>query len=327
MTGYAVLAVLALAASWLLFAQSRFNPAVIVAMSHPQGKTAKAATQPVAESATAALLSPLDVLPGLAALSPVEVFDPETLSDKIDGKAELYLASGFQEMACRAFAAQDGERARVEAFVYAMASPKDAFAVFSGQRRPGADKLDLALNAYATENALFFTRDRYSVELVADRGGPQMRPLLEGMATALMTGLPAEKATGADSDIFPAEGLKADSVRLAVSDALGMQGLENVYTAEYALPKGEASAFLAVRESPEKARAQADEYLKFLDENGFKQTAPKDAPTGATVMALDTMVQVVMSRGKVLAGVHDAANPEAALELAKMLAAKLETAP
>jgi hypothetical protein len=205
-----------------------------------------------------------------------------------------------------------------------MESPKDAFAVFSGQRRSGGEPLPLAANAYATENAFFLTRDRFYIELVADQASPEVRPALEALTQTLLTALPQEEAQSADADLFPTKGLHRDSVRLAVSDALGMEGLENVYTADYSLDQGEAGAFLAVRPSPEEAQSQAEAYVKFLAANGFKEIKPAGAPPGATVMVLDTMVQVVMAKGRVLAGVHDAASAQAALELANEVAKAVE---
>ena len=320
--GYAILAVLATTAVWLLISQAQFNPAVIVAMNHPKGAGRLVTGQQAGgASLTASYLADLQ---GVAALSPVESYNPESLSDKIDGKAELYLASGFQEMSCRSFAAGDTGQARVEIYLYAMESSKDAFAVFSGQRRSGGEQLSLTTNAYATENAFFLTRDRFYIELVADQATPEIRPALEAQAQALLAVLPQEGSQSADAELFPAKGLHKDSVRLAVSDALGMEGLENVYTADYSLEHGEAGAFLAVRQSPEEALSQAGAYVKFLASNGFKQIQPAGSPPGATVMALDTMVQVVMAKGRVLAGVHDAVSPQAALELAGEVAKAVE---
>ncbi|GFK94374.1 hypothetical protein NNJEOMEG_02218 [Fundidesulfovibrio magnetotacticus] len=314
--GLAILAALALFAAWVGVRQARFNPAVVAALEHPF-KPGQSARNAQTAAATARYL---EDLPGFAALSPLEGYDAQTLSDRIDGKAELYLASGFSEMACRAFEAGDSARSRVEAFVYAMESPKDAFAVFSGQRRPGADALSLAENAYATPNALFFASGNHYVELVAESDSPELRPALEAMAQTLLAALPAAEPAGAsEAALFPDEGLRAGTVRLAVSDALGMEGLQNVYTAEYALPSGEASAFLAVRATPEEARAQAQAYLAFLQAAGFAPAATPPGLGDARVMAFDSMVQVVMARGRVLAGVHDATGSAPALELAALL--------
>lgn len=328
MAGYAVLSVLALLTVWLFVRQSQFSPAVIVAMNHPKGAGKLVSGQQGEMAALTA--SYLEAL-GDAALSPVESYNAETLSDKIDGKAELYLASGFQEMSNRAFTAADAAGARVDVYLYAMESPKDAFAVFSGQRRPGADQLSIAANAYATENAIFLTKDRFYLELIGAQASPQLRPALEAMAQALLAALPAlpydeGQGSGADTDLFPPEGLKKDTVRLAVSDALGLEGFQNVYTAEYALPQGEAAAFLAVRATPEEAAAQAKAYIDFLAANGFKPAAPVQSMPGVTIMTLDTLVQVVMSKGRVLAGVHDAVSSEAALALAAALSRSVDSA-
>lgn len=321
LAGYAVLSVLALLTVWLFVRQSQFNPAVIVAMNHPKG-AGKLVSGQQAEAATLTA-SFLEIL-GDAALSPVESYNAETLSDKINGKAELYLASGFQEMSNRAFAAGGAAGVRVDVYLYAMESPKDAFAVLSGQRRQGAVQLSLTANAYATENAIFLTKGRFYLELIGDQASPQLRPALEAMAQTLLAALPAlpsdeGQGSGADTDLFPPEGLKKDTVRLAVSDALGMEGFQNVYTAEYVLPQGEAAAFLAVRATPEEAAAQAKAYADFLAANGFKPAAPVQSLPGVTIMTMDTLVQVVMAKGRVLAGVHDAANTEAALALAAEL--------
>jgi hypothetical protein len=328
--GYVILSLLACLAIWLFVQQASFNPAVIVAMNHPKG-AGRIITGQLGATALTQTAGFLADLQGFAALSPVESYNPESLSDKIDGKAELYLASNFQEMACRSFAVEDAGNARVEAFLYAMESPKDAFAVFSGQRRPGADQLSLAQNAYATENAVFLTKGRSYLELVADHASPELRPALESLAQAVMAALPDDTSQGADVSLFPTPGLRADSVRLAVSDALGMEGLQNVYTAEYALPSGEASAFLAVRATPEEAAAQAEAYAAFLATLGFKEAAKEqDIPAslagapGIKVMAMEDMVQVVMAKGRTLAGVHDAVGRKAALELADALAKSLE---
>jgi hypothetical protein len=320
--GYGVLAVLAIISLWLFTTQAQFNPAVIVAMNHPKG-AGKLLTgqQAGASSQTASFLADLQ---GYSALSNIESYTPETLSDKIDGKAELYLASGFQEMSCRSFSPGDSSQARVETFLYAMESPKDAFAVFSGQRRQGAESLSLSPNAYATENAVFLTSGRFYIELVADKASPEIRPALEALAQSFLSVLPKDDSLSADADLFPPTGLKKDSLRLAVTDALGMEGLENVYTAEYSLAGGEAAAFLAVRATAEEANAQAKTYSAFLAANGFKEVKAPAGLSGAKVMALDNLVQVVMSKGRVLAGVHDAASAEAALELATELAKSLE---
>ncbi len=340
MAGYAVLAVLCALAVWLGVRQASFNPAVIVAMNAPKGK-GHVTPGAGAQAATAALFP--DVA-GYSALGPIETYDPETLSDKIDGKAELYLPAGFKEMSCRSFdlAGAGAAVVHVEVFVYDMDTPPGAFAVFSGQRRPGSDNVALGDNAYATQNALFFTKGSHYMEIVASAAPPELQPALETFATALLAALPTEALEKDESALFPTEGLKADTVRLSASDTFGLEGFNAVYTAEYRLESGEATAFLAARGTPEEAAAQAKTYLAFLTANGYlelpaagktegggKPTAAATAPDSSGALrlfGLDTSFEVVFVSGRVLAGVHDAASREAALDLAARLSASLASA-
>jgi hypothetical protein len=86
LTGYGILAGLGLIMVGLLIQQSRFNPAVIVAMRAPESKGRPQAVAGAALAATAALLPEVD---GFTPLVPTQSFGPDNLSDKIDGKAEL----------------------------------------------------------------------------------------------------------------------------------------------------------------------------------------------------------------------------------------------
>lgn len=330
MAGYAILAALCAIALWLGLEQARFNPAVIVAMNAPKGKGrvvggAAGSASPAGQAATAAFFPDA---PGFSALTPIETYDPETLSDKIDGKAELYLPAGFKEMSCRGYALAGGtaDGAHVDVYVYDMASPPGAFAVFSGQRRPGSGDVALGDNAYATPNALFFSKGPYYVEMVADRAAPGLEAALEGYATALLAALPAEEGgakAASESALFPKEGLQTDTVRLSASDTFGLEGFGGVYTAEYRLERGEATAFLASRPTPGEAQAQADAYMAFLTANGYKELTPPGAPGSLRLFALDTSFEAVFVADSMLAGVHDASSREVAEELAARLKAAL----
>jgi len=323
LTGYAIVAVLGLIAAGLLIQQSRFNPAVNLSLRAPLPSGRPQAPTGPALAATAAFLPEV---PGFAPLAPIESYGPENLSDKIDGKAELYLSAGFQEMSCRSFSLA-AVGAHVEAFVYDMGSAPNAFAVFSGQRRPGSPHLPLTANAYATGNALFFTHGQFYVEIVADRASETLLSSLETYAKALLAQLPDAAEVTAQAASFPADGLARDTVRLSATDTFGLEGLNNVLTGEYTLKSGKATAFLAERQSVEQAQAEARRYLDFLAANGYQHVQAAGPPQDATVLALDNSFEIVLVRGRILAGVHDATSLAAALELAAKLQAKLTGKP
>ena len=324
LTGYVILAVLGLITVGLLIQQSRFNPAVFVAGSAARLQGRPQAAAGGGPAATAAFIPEA---PGFIPLAAVESFGPENLSDKIDGKAELYLPAGFKAMSCRSFRLAAAGGAHVEVFLYDMGSPPNAYAVFSGQRRPGSPSIPLTANAYATANALFFTRGRFYVEIVADRAGEALPGLLSAYAAALLAKLPAEGETPNAAALFPKEGLALDTVRLCATDVFGLEGLNNVLTGEYQLKDGTATGFMASRDTPEQAQAEARRYLDFLTANGYQQVQTPGAPGDIPVLVLDNSFEMVFVEGRTLAGVHDATSPAAALELANKLRTTLKGKP
>jgi hypothetical protein len=322
--GYSILAALGVISIWLLVQQSHFNPAVTVAL---RGAKAQGRLQGAAGQASAATATLIPEVPGFTPLAPAQSFGPDNLSDKIDGKAELYLSSGFKEMSCRSFNVADPSgKAYVEAFVYDMGSAPNAFAVFSGQRRPGSPNIPLTANAYATSNALYFTRGPFYVEIVADRASAALQNSLKTYAEATLAKMPAEGKGGATkaADLFPKEGLTSDTVRLNASDVFGLEGFNNVFTGEYTLKNGTATAFLAERDTPEQAKADAERYLKFLTTNGYQKIKSPAAPEGIELLKLDNSYEIILVQGRFLAGVHDASSLEAAQELVEKVRTALK---
>jgi hypothetical protein len=320
LVGYSILATLGLIAIWLFIQQSHFNPAVTVAL---RGAKAQGTIQGGAGQAPAATAALIPEVPGFTPLAPAQSFGPDNLSDKIDGKAELYLSAGFKEMSCRSFNVADPGKAYVEVFVYDMGSAPNAFAVFSGQRRPGSPNIPLTANAYTTSNALYFTQGPFYVEIVADRASEALQKSLQAYAGALLAKMPSEgKGAPTKADLLPREGLTSDSVRLNASDVFGLEGFNNVFTGEYTLKNGTATAFLAERDTPDQAQADAKRYREFLAANGYQKIQSPATPEGIEVLKLDNSYEIILVQGRILAGVHDASSLEAALDLA----AKVRTA-
>ena len=321
LAGYSILAVLGVITVWLLIQQSAFNPAVLVAS---RGVTPQA----VSGQAAAALAALFPEVTGFTPVAPMQSYGPDNLSDKINGKAELYLSAGFKEMACRSFKLGEAGQAHVEVFIYDMGSPQNAYAVFSSQRRPDSTGIPLTANAYKTDNALFFSQGRFYVEIVGDRASEALQEALKTYASALVAKMPSEGDTKDRAQLFPKQGLAEDSVRLNASDTFGLADFNNVLTGEYTLKNGYATAFVAARDTPEQAKTEGQRYREFLGANGYKKIQAPGAPAGVEVLALeDSSFEIVLVQGKILAGVHDASSPEAAVDLVNQLITALKEKP
>jgi hypothetical protein len=312
-----VLAVLAAIAVAGYSTQFRFNPAVL---NFLQAAAATSKTSAAAESL-------MDLPEGLSPLSPPERFDRETLSDKIDGKAELYLSAGFVRLDCQRLALAGQPDLWIEGFIYDMGSPENAYAVFSTQRRADAVPTDLAEFAYRAENAFFFVHGHFYIELIASGTDDRLAASMDALARAFISSRPLAQAAIAERDLFPRRGLAAAGISLIPSDAFGFAGLDRVFAANYTLDGQDMTAFLSRRADPREAAALADAYVDFLKTYGGEVIASDDPIPGAAIVAVLEMYEIVFAQGPFLAGVHEAPSRDHALMLAKELAAKLKEAP
>lgn len=308
-----ILSALVVIGSVLVIVQGRSNPAVL--SNDEIWSSADGQNQP-----TPLPLEQFSPLPqGLEPLTAPETFNAETLSDKIDGKAELYLSAGFNRLLSQRYRNAQASDLWIEAFVYDMGNAKNAFAVFSAQRRENAESLDLTRYAYRSPNAIFMVCGRYYVELIASEASVQIMRPMEMLAAAFVRNTPAERITLAEQDLFPPQGLEKDSIALVPTDAFGFDRLTQVYTAEYRLNGETLMAYLSRRQTSAEAEALAGAYEKFLLNFGGQaieqQLSIKDA---RLIEILDTY-EVIFSYGPYVAGVREAVTRDRAVKLANQL--------
>ena len=253
-----------------------------------------------------------------------EHFDATTLSDKIDGKAELYLTSGFQSLACQRFdSAPDGEP-WFEWFVYDMDNARNAFAVFSLQRRPGAAASRVTELAYTGPNALFFVQGRWYMEMIASVSDPAVVAALEASARRFIEAHPAGETRLDELTLFPKAGQVAGSFTLHPSDAFGWDGLKDVFTMDYQAPSSSITAFASLRATPDEASTLASGYGQFLTFNGYTPWTPEGGwPPGFAGFQAFGMYEVVFHRGCVMGGMHECSSAPDAAAFARVWAGQM----
>jgi hypothetical protein len=315
----ALMVILAMVATGVFLRQFQINPAV-------RALRPEAYQQALApESGQAALIDA--AASGIPSFSPPERFGPDTLYEKINGRADLYLTSGFASLETQRFSPDEAAGAWVEVFVYDMATPANAFSVFSMQRREGARADDLLTNAYRTENALFMTHGNFYLEFIGTDASPVLQQAMGELARLFVAShgdAGAGPAPGAN--LFPMAGFTPDSLQLIAANAFGFEQLDQVYTAEYRIDATPLTAFVSPRPSPEAAFALALEYRQTLVSYGALVVDGPPPVAGAGVLRFFDTYEIVFSQGRYLAGVHEAGSLEAAAELARRLAGHLQGA-
>ncbi len=304
-----LLGILVLIAATLLWIQNRYEPA------RWREQAGQSSQKPNAH----------ETLPqGVRPLSPGERYDENSLSDKIDGKADLYLSAGFKALETRRFAlAQDPSR-WMERYVYDMGSRLHAFAVYSAQRRKDGREIGIAPYAYLSSNGLFLVHGPYYVEIIASEASEAMQARLEALGQIFIKEHPVASGTIAELDLFAAEHRLPGSRKLIANAAFGIQGMDGVFTAEYADGPDRATAYIARRADAGQAGASAEAFIAFWKEYGAETLAPPAQHPAARIAFILDNYEVVMVTGPYLFGVHEASSLDFGLKVAARLRQTIE---
>jgi hypothetical protein len=262
-------------------------------------------------------------------LTQIEVYDPGILYEKIDGKAPLYTESGFVKLLTQRFVSERDDSLWMELFVYDMGNLRNAFSVYSRQRRADVEVLSTRQFAYRTSNGLYFVHGRYYIELIGSAESAELFDAMTETAEKTRAQFAAdENAEITELTFFPEQSLVPGSNRLYLDSAFGFKDLTDIFTAQYKLGDETITAFLGKRQGAKDAQAMAGKYYDFLIENGgtAKPTSNEilESYQGKIIDFYGT-TEIVLAVGPFLAGIHEADNREAAEQLAVALANKLST--
>jgi hypothetical protein len=263
------------------------------------------------------------ILPAMALLTPPEVFGAANLSDKINGKADLYLSAGFRQLKSQRFKMSGAENSWLEIFVYDMGSLRSAFSVFSQQRRENAVPAEFGRFSYRTENALFFLHGPFYVEIIGSEEAEQLLEQMHVFSQNFIQSTPVSADILDELELFPPENLDPDSLALIADGGFGYDRFNQIFTAEYTVGDIPMTAFLSRRSSPTEAQGLVQGYRDFLIAYGGK-VVQTDLPL-KDVQVVDILgnYELFFARGNYLAGVHEAADREQAGQLALLLGRKL----
>ncbi|MGD2269353.1 MAG: hypothetical protein PVI06_03055 [Desulfobacterales bacterium] len=260
----------------------------------------------------------------LTPLSAPEVFEPLNLSDKINGKAGLYLSAGFKRLESQRFIIDGTSDDWMEVFIYDMGSSENAFSVFSAQQREDAEPAGLGKFSYRTPNALYWIHGPYYVEIIGARPSEENTRGMQHFAEAFIQNIKVETKSMAERELFPTKGLEKNNIMLIPTDAFGYEGFDRVYTAGYKIGDAELSAFISQRQTAAQAQQLASNYHQFLMAFGGENRGTNASIENARiVMILDTY-EVIFSQGPYVAGVREAAEIAQAIDLALKLKERIE---
>ena len=130
-------------------------------------------------------------------------YNSRTLFDYIDGAAELYLAYGFQNLTVRRY--EKTSRLSIVVEVYEMASPEDAYGVFSFERQDVS--AGIGQGSEFGGGLLRFWKGKYFVSVYAEGDGPEVEPAILSAGRAAADSIPGTGAEPALIQFLPGKDL------------------------------------------------------------------------------------------------------------------------
>ncbi|HEX7572275.1 MAG TPA: DUF6599 family protein [Bacteroidota bacterium] len=185
------------------------------------------------------------------------VYTPDNLWDIIDGAAELFLSYGFVDLHIMEYTDTTGTDVRVE--LYRHASRANAFGIYSQERNPGYNFIEIGTQGYVEEKVLNFLCGMYYVKISSHREG---KAGIDGMALIgrrVAEHLGQKAGWPATLTLLPAEKRLPNTESYIAENFLGYRVFHSAFTARY---EGGCTLFIMDLESASRARGVAEAYMK-----------------------------------------------------------------
>ncbi len=215
----------------------------------------------------AALLSAESEVPGWRISQKPRSFKADNLWEFIDGAADRYLAYGFEEVVSSEYL-QEGTGSQVLVDIYRMRDPLNAFGIYTQERSPEYQFLNVGNEGYLTGTTLNFWIGSYYVKITAFEERDATRQVMANLARAVAAKVTAPGGEPAEVGYFPITDQLPHTTVYIPRDVLGQSYLANGFEARYKAGEKEYRMLLVILHSPEAAQGAMARYRQFLSGGG-----------------------------------------------------------
>lgn len=110
----------------------------------------------------------------------VQTFVPKALYEYINGAADLYLSYDFEELKVAEYT--DDKKAQVTVEIYRHKSRTHAFGIYSQERLPDANFLNIGAQGYLDKNILNFLAGSYYIKINSYNTGDEDQEVLQAFS-------------------------------------------------------------------------------------------------------------------------------------------------
>jgi hypothetical protein len=207
------------------------------------------------------------------------VYDANNLWDIIDGAADLYLEYAFVNLQIARYVSKDSIEVKVE--IYRHSTEADAFGIYSQERDPKYNFIQIGVQGYLQQGVLNFFDGVYYIKLSTYQTGVKAQDGMKRIARSIDDCLKQKKSWPDALQFFPSKNKLANTEQYIARNFLGYSFLNTAYVSTYK-DSTLFKIFIIETESASKAEIVITEYLKAipknsitkLDDNTFKVNDP-----------------------------------------------------
>jgi Family of unknown function (DUF6599) len=190
----------------------------------------------------------------------IQTYSPETLFEYINGGADLYLTYDFQELKVAEYLNEKKSSVIIE--VYRHETPIDAFGIYSQERLPDANFLDIGSQGYIETNVLNFLAGPYYVKISSFKTGADDREILITFAKKISENLGPRETLPSILSFFPEEGKRKNSEKFVSKNFLSYSFLHSAFTADYEVSGAKFKLFIIEGLGRDDCRVMIQKYLQ-----------------------------------------------------------------
>jgi hypothetical protein len=195
----------------------------------------------------------------------IALYDKETLSDRIDGEAELFFPYGFELLAYGRYV--QGANA-FDLDVYRLGSLLDAFGMYANYRPDGASPLPGGIEGAVTPSQLFSYQDRYFIRMQSTGRADAGAQALTACSQLISSLLPVGQERPGELELLAIPEVDKASVRYSATSLLGYDFFPRGMMADAAIAGEPARVFILLADSASEAAKAFNSYRAYLQEGG-----------------------------------------------------------
>ena len=161
----------------------------------------------------------------------IQTFIPKNLYEYINGAADLYLMYDFQELKSAEYVNE--KKASVIIDVYRHKTPTHAFGIYSQERLPKANFINVGAQGYIEEEILNFIAGPYYVKITGYKIESGGQEVLISFAKKVLENLGEKGTLPTLLNSFPRDGKVKNSEKFVAKNFLGYAFLHSAFTADY----------------------------------------------------------------------------------------------